>query len=639
MFRHRPGNALVNGANGQWGSGIINSNRNILQTKGWVGYAYFYTMRVKKGEKMKKVMIVVVVAMLALGFGTSLVGDTKVVRMPRFSNMAVGNEVQAEELIDLDTQDMFTKQSFAQLMQEKHADDLPYIVARVVTRGPEGDSVDYCNAHDLHKLFGGYPLKNSKPSYSYKAPYNGFPIQQVDYFMIKNPDDATFSYICSYYDVMIDPAKRAELSELFHVNQTENADLHVKALLRLLKSEAVDPVLLTMLKMRLGEIYYWGRYGVAKNYNRASEYLDDLVDDENVNPALLARVHGILGEIYYSGEYGAEKNYAKACRSIEWLLARQADARTMVPMQLRLAHMLYVGGYGLTSDYPRALGYFEQIADQHDDDISSIRAEYRLGQMYYRGQGVAKNYERASYYLDCVARQKIMAALSADALLMLGEIYYFGGNGVPQNYRKASHYYAQAALQENDPAVAARANYWLAEMHYFGQVGNTVSYADAHDLWQEAANQRDNPAVAARAKYWLGTLYYEGKGVEKNNRFAKRYLKEAAEQEFDRWASVEARSWIAWLHYQGDVVSHDYKQAAQHWEYVADQQDNPDACVDAMLGLGEIYYVGGYGVSRDLNKSRTYFERVVATQDPDSEQAVKAKEWLSEFEKMVASKS
>ena len=166
-------------------------------------------------------------------------------------------------------------------------------------------------------------------------------------------------------------------------------------------------------------------------------------------------------------------------------------------------------------------------------------------------------------------------------------------------------------------------------MHYFGKVNDgAVNYADALAIWEQVAHQKDNMGVAARAKYWLGTLYYEGRGVHKNNRLALRYLNEAAQQNRDSWARMEANAWLAWLYYEGGgVVRKDYKQAIAHWDCVAHQQDNVNACVDALLSIGEVYTIGGYGISKDEDRARSYFERVLE-EETNSEYVMKAKEWL-----------
>src|SRR5271154_200053 len=167
---------------------------------------------------MKK-RVIMAVALAAGSCSTAMVAESKIVRLPRPVYAQAATQAQPEELIDLEMLEGLTRKSFGQLMQEKHADELSYIVARVVTRGLSGDTIEYYNAHDLNKLFGGYPLKSAAPSYSYKIPHNGFAIQQVDYFIINSPDDAAFTYLCSYYDVIIDPAKKGALKELFYANQ------------------------------------------------------------------------------------------------------------------------------------------------------------------------------------------------------------------------------------------------------------------------------------------------------------------------------------------------------------------------------------------------------------------------------------
>lgn len=600
---------------------------NVLRWLAPFEYSICRDIGVEMGGSMKKIMIILV-ALAAISCGIALWADTKIVRVPR----PVQNESQSEEVIDLEMQDVFTEKSFAQLMNDQHEHDLPYIVARVVSKNYAGDRIRYCNAHDLNKIFGGYPLRGSASSYSFKTPQSGFPVQHVDYFIINNPDDAAFLYLCSYYELMVDPAQKDKFREIFHANQVEDPQLHVKAQRRLAVDEQFDPLLSAKAKMRLGEIYFAGRYGMQKDYDQASQYLEDVLENPHSDSAVIMRAHGILGQIYYSGEYGADKNYKKVCRSLEQILSEQKDPQALATMQLQLGQLYYAGGYGLGVDYARAHSYFEQVANQDANPAAAVRAQYRLGQIYYRGQGVEKNYEKARDYFDHIAQQDVVASLAPDAMIILGEIAYMGGNGVTQDYPLAYSYYQKAAQQKENLAVAARGTYWLGEMHYFGKASNGIeNYDEALRLWEKVAKQDDNLEVAARAKYWLGTLYYEGKGTGKNTRVAIRYLKEAAKQERDPWACVEARSWLAWLYYEGDGVRKDYKEALSHWDYVAHQPYNLDVCVDAMLSIGEIYTTGGYGVAKDQDRARSYFERVLEQEGADSENAVKAREWLSQI--------
>ncbi|MCY4100873.1 MAG: tetratricopeptide repeat protein [Rhodobacteraceae bacterium] len=75
-------------------------------------------------------------------------------------------------------------------------------------------------------------------------------------------------------------------------------------------------------------------------------------------------------------------------------------------------------------DYTTALQKFKSLAKSGD-----IRAQYYLGEMYRRGDGVTKDYREAVNWWR-------LAAVQGDiwAQYMLGVTYYFGADGVPADH-------------------------------------------------------------------------------------------------------------------------------------------------------------------------------------------------------------
>src|SRR5271154_4270679 len=87
-------------------------------------------------------------------------------------------------------------------------------------------------------------------------------------------------------------------------------------------------------------------------------------------------------------------------------------------------------------DYASALRLWRPLADQGD-----TRAQYGVGSMYERGQGVPQNYAEA-------ARWYHRAAELGDVSMQfdLGSMYHFG-QVVSQNYTEAVRWYRRAADQ------------------------------------------------------------------------------------------------------------------------------------------------------------------------------------------------
>lgn len=92
-------------------------------------------------------------------------------------------------------------------------------------------------------------------------------------------------------------------------------------------------------------------------------------------------------------------------------------------------------------DYRTAFAEFKQAAQQ-----GILAAEYRLGQMYRKGQGVVQSDALALAWLRSAAEQGHSAAE-----LSLGFMYYTG-DGVPRDYVQAYMWFDLAASQIIDPA-------------------------------------------------------------------------------------------------------------------------------------------------------------------------------------------
>jgi len=138
-------------------------------------------------------------------------------------------------------------------------------------------------------------------------------------------------------------------------------------------------------------------------------------------------------------------------------------------------------------------------------------AQFNLGFMYRKGQGVKQNYTKALAYYQLASDQG-----NADAQSTLGFMYN-NGQGVEQNYAKAVAYYQLAA----DQGVAG-AQYNLGSMYNNGD-GVKQNYAKAVEYYRLAADQG-----LARAQHSLGGMYSDGTGVAKNRSTALKWIKLAA---------------------------------------------------------------------------------------------------------------
>ena len=89
-------------------------------------------------------------------------------------------------------------------------------------------------------------------------------------------------------------------------------------------------------------------------------------------------------------------------------------------------------------DYVTALRILRQRADQ-----GNVKAQYDLGVLYFKGQGVTQDYREAVRWFRKAADQGY-----ADAQTNLG-VMYRDGRGVTQDYGEALRWYRKAANQGN----------------------------------------------------------------------------------------------------------------------------------------------------------------------------------------------
>ena len=139
-------------------------------------------------------------------------------------------------------------------------------------------------------------------------------------------------------------------------------------------------------------------------------------------------------------------------------------------------------------------------AEEGDED-----AQWELGWMYYKGQGVPKNYKKAAKWFRKEAKQYRKAAEQghAGSQFSLGCVYARENEVVPENDKKAVKWLRKAAKQGHDYAQSK-----LGQMYYRG----VKDYKKAAKWFRKAAEQGD-----ADAQFELSWMYYKGRGVPKND--------------------------------------------------------------------------------------------------------------------------
>ena len=168
-------------------------------------------------------------------------------------------------------------------------------------------------------------------------------------------------------------------------------------------------------------------------------------------------------------------------------------------------------------------GYLHLTDEQFDDDLyyrlaadqGLAQAQYNLGVMYEKGEGVPQDYAQAVKFYRLAAAQG-----HAWAQYNLGLMCH-DGRGVPQDYAQAKKYYRLAADQGD---VNARND--LGVMYGNGH-GVPQDYAQAVKYYRLAADRGYAPAL-----HNLGIQYAKGQGAPQDYVEAYKWFNLAAAQSF-----------------------------------------------------------------------------------------------------------
>ena len=257
-------------------------------------------------------------------------------------------------------------------------------------------------------------------------------------------------------------------------------------------------------------------------------------------------------------------------------------------------------------------------------------AQYVLGSMYYRGEGVPEDDAEAILWLTRAAEHG-----HADAQCELGVMYYFG-DGAPEDHVRAAHWFERAAEQgEQAPRAAhhyraavhgdAEAQWNLGSMYTWYDEGAPKNHAQAVHWYNLAAEQGHAHAQRymdevqaveqyldaaergdAEAQYELGNRYeIGGEGTPQDPARAAQWFTRAAEQEH-----VEAQLNLGDMYCTGWGVAEDRLLAAQ-WYTRAAEQGN----ADAQYKLGNMYR-NGEGVPEDLAQAIQWFTHAAKQGNP-----------------------
>jgi TPR repeat protein len=230
---------------------------------------------------------------------------------------------------------------------------------------------------------------------------------------------------------------------------------------------------------------------------------------------------------------------------------------------------LYQVGRGVPQDYQRAKEWYERAAVAGD-----AGAMNNLGKLYRDGEGVRRDDQQAKEWYEKAAAggnewaeydlcaleareryEKATAAGDAHAMNNLGELYR-DGEGVPKDYQKATQWYEKAAA-----AGCAKAMTNLGRMYEWGQ-GVPEDDNKAREWYEKASAGGDAEARRRLKSLEAGSRYQLALEAERKGDIEK------AVEEYRKAITVDSR--FAPAHYQlGRILEEKNEDQAALEEFAA----------------------------------------------------------------------
>lgn len=283
-------------------------------------------------------------------------------------------------------------------------------------------------------------------------------------------------------------------------------------------------------------------------------------------------------------------NHRRGMDAYQWF--EQAASQGDVPSIYYCGRMLREGGMGVKSDPAKAIQYLTRASD-----LNFPAADYQLGQAYSLGLGVRKNSEKAREYYrrGAVGGQTNAAYQLAMSLIKEQPADYFTAVemlefAVPKGHAKAF----ERLFQPSDTTLAGGDfhNFLLGMKAY-----NDRDFSGAEKIFKTLDKKK-----IGEAKTMLAMIQLNKDNAKRNVKKGAKTLEIAVKNGDARAAYV-----LAGLYETGTGVTADKQRALELYRQAADAGD-----FSALCRLGDIYYEGLLGESRDLTKAVECYEKAGA---------------------------
>ncbi len=278
-----------------------------------------------------------------------------------------------------------------------------------------------------------------------------------------------------------------------------------------------------------------------------------------------------LGIMYWQG-----KQVRRSLRhALEYFRLASAKQHRLSQFMLAYADMK---GKSVIPDEKKAFSEFRKLYDAGFEP-----AGLPLGILYYEGRGTEKNYALAAECLRRGLPSKSEIPVEFDPEKVLGRICYAGGYGLKPDHSEAFKFLKQS---DRDPE-----NQYLLGCLLRDGKGTAADPAAAAAYFRRSADQGNHLAGKE-----FGKLCHAGRGVEKDDLRAVRYLVPAGQND------PEAAWLLAEIHADEKSPAYDVKNALHYFRAVARTGSIP-----ALYRCG-CMILNGIGTEKDANAALQYLK-------------------------------
>ena len=281
-----------------------------------------------------------------------------------------------------------------------------------------------------------------------------------------------------------------------------------------------------------------------------------------------------------------------------------------------------------------------------NEQIRGAQSDLHEGECLYAGVVGERNYSHAVAFLLRAAGQNVDLLVRKKALVLLGQIYYYGGYGVTQDFVAAYDFlnaftcYYQVVSQDVSVVerdLLATAYFYLAAIVSGGNEVITQNGTMAKQFLEKAFQLSSQVVMQVMALVRLGQLFFIGHETLPQDLWlawgcfsiAHDLIQENPEVPAELKAEIYcARADIVRVGNPAHQVGKDYIQAV-NWYITAYQMLQETDCelrYEVLLRAATLLFEGGYGLQRDVSRAQSYVQHV--TEEANGDDLRRAKGFL-----------